>query len=133
MELVDLISQASKKAGSDAKLARELSIAQTILSDWKHDRRRCSPEDWALLAYIAGVNVEEALIQGVLEKHKDSKKGERLTTALGKGLHQLGKKATLSTYAKSVFLLMMSSSLMERATMYISLTKMRKIRSKRIA
>ncbi len=106
MLLNDLIDKASAIAGSDYKLAKLLGVSTGAVCDWRAGRRSCAPEDWALLAHVAGLDPEEALIRAVLAKHRDSKKGERLTTALGKGLHRIGAAAFFVTFASVVSLLM---------------------------
>ena len=82
MELSLLISKASAIAGSEYKLAKMLGISQTVVSDWKHGRRTCVPEDRAQLAYIAGEDAVQELITAAIEKWEGTEKGERLRTAL---------------------------------------------------
>ena len=106
MQLQTLIERAAKVQGSEYKLAKALGITPQRLSDWKHQRRTCTPEDWTLLAAAAQLDPEEALIRAVIAKHANTPKGERLLTALGKGLHQIGEKATFGIFASVAFLLM---------------------------
>ncbi|MFY7928792.1 MAG: YdaS family helix-turn-helix protein [Oligoflexus sp.] len=116
MQLVKLIAAAAEIAGSEYRLAKNLGVSPQVVSDWKHGRRTCTPEDWALLAYAAGLDPEEALIRAVVAKHADTPKGERLLTALGKGLLATGAAASFAISASAVSLW----TLIEQyATMYI--------------
>jgi hypothetical protein len=135
MELVDLIARASEATGSDYKLAKSLGVTPQVVSDWKHGRRTCTPEDWALLAYIAGLDPEEALIRAVVAKHADTPKGERLLTALGKGLRVTGVAASIAICASAGSLLTVTDARAKTAevkaqrcaTMYIrTIRKIRK-------
>jgi hypothetical protein len=120
MQLLKLIEAAAAIAGSEYRLAKNLGVSPQVVSDWKHGRRTCTPEDWALLAYAAGLDPEEALIRAVVAKHADTPKGERLLTALGKGLQVTGAVASLAMCGSAVFLWMEIEKL---ATMYIKTTK----------
>ena len=108
MLLNDLIDKASAIVGNDAKLARSLGVPPQHVSNWRHGTRTATPEDWALLASAAGLDPEEALIRATLAKHADTPKGERLTTALGKGLHRIGALASFAICASLGFLSMAS-------------------------
>jgi hypothetical protein len=120
MKLNELIDKAAEIAGSDNKLALRLGVSRQLVSNWRHGLKTCTPEDWALLAYIAGLDAEEALIRAVVAKHADTPKGERLLTALGKGLQVTGAVASLAICGSAGFLLMMSE---RSSTMYIKTTK----------
>jgi hypothetical protein len=116
MTLIALIEKAAAIAGSEYKLAQLLGVGRQVVSDWKHGRRTCTPEDWALLAYVAGLDPEEALIRAVVAKHADTPKGERLVTALGKGSRVTGAGAFFATCVSVASLLREIEGL---ATMYI--------------
>ena len=115
MQLIDLLDRAKSHAGSDYKVAQLLGVQRQVLSDWRNGRKTCTPEDQALLAAVAGLDPEEALIRAVITKHANTAKGERLLTALGKGLVQTGAKATFAMFASVGFLLTMTERL---TTMY---------------
>jgi len=88
--LDELIERASKKAGSDAALARELEVGRSLVSDWKHDRKPCSPEDQALMAGIAGLDADAWGARAMVEKHAGTAKGAKLEAALKKALAATG-------------------------------------------
>lgn len=82
MQLVELIDKAAKAAGSDYKLAQQLGVGRSLVSDWRHGRKPCSLEDRALMANIAGVSAVYEVITGMLERHAGTPKGERLAAVL---------------------------------------------------
>jgi hypothetical protein len=133
MELLDLIDRASTAVGSEYKLAKTMGISTGNISDWKAGRKRCTPEDWALMAYLCGLDPEEALIRAVIEKHTGSKKGEALMSALGKGFRATGAVASIAICASAVSLLTGTDARAKPtevkeqrcATMYIMLTNIR--------
>lgn len=81
-----LLDEAKAATGSDYKTAQMLGITRGRLSDWRNGKQNPQPEDYALIAAIAGQDAEEALVSAVLRKHANTPKGERLVTALGKVL-----------------------------------------------
>ena len=97
--LIDLMDAAALATGSDYRTAKALGITPQKLSDWRHGRQNPQPEDHALLAMLAGRDPEEALVRAVLAKHADTPKGERLLTALGKGLRVTGGLVTSLFFA----------------------------------
>jgi hypothetical protein len=88
--LNELIDRASKAAGSDTALAKELEVSKTVVSDWRHGRRRCSPEDQALMAAMSGLDAEAWGARGMIEKHEGTTKGAKLQEALKKALLATG-------------------------------------------
>lgn len=94
--IVSLLDAAREKTGSDYKTAKLLGITPQQISDWRHEREkgRPQPEDYALIAAVAGLDAEEALIRAVLAKHANKPKGERLLSALGNVLHRTGVAAS---------------------------------------
>lgn len=94
-----LLDAASKKAGSDYKVAQLLGVPRQHVSDWRAERRTCTPEDQALLAALAGMDPEETLVRAVLEKHANTAKGERLLSALGNASRRIGEKVTSAFFA----------------------------------
>jgi len=100
----DLLDAAKKKTSSDYKTAKLLGITPARLGDWRAGRQNAQPEDHALIAELAGMDAEEALIRAVLAKHAETAKGEKLLSALGKGLHRITEVATLLIFASAGFL-----------------------------
>jgi len=103
-ELEALLEEAKKKTGSHYKTAKAIGVTPNRLNDWRQGRVKAQPEDHALIAAVAGMNAEEALIAAVLEKHRDTPKGERLVTALGKAMRAAGGAAMLATFGSVAFL-----------------------------
>ena len=90
-----LLDAAEKKTGSDYQTAKLLGKPRQEISNWRHGVRSAQPEDHALVAALAGLDPEEALVRAVLEKHANTSKGERLLSVLGNVLHRTGAAATL--------------------------------------
>lgn len=90
-----LLDAAEKKTGSDYQTAKLLGKPRQEISNWRHGVRSAQPEDRALVAALAGLDPEEALVRAVLEKHANTSKGERLLSVLGNVLHRTGAAATL--------------------------------------
>lgn len=87
----ELIKRAAANVGSEYQVAKILGQPQTVISDWKHERRTCTPEDRARLAALAGEDAVQELVRATLEKHAGSKKGEQLLAILGKSLRVTGE------------------------------------------
>ncbi len=83
-ELNILIDKASAIVGSDYKLAKVIGCMPQNVSNWRHDRASCSPENRALLAAVAGLDPVAELARAVVEKHAGTSKGDMLMKALGK-------------------------------------------------
>lgn len=83
-ELLTLIEAASGAAGSDYKLAKAISQPSQRISDWRHGRTTCSPEDQALMAAVAGLDPTATLIRATVRKHEGKAKGDLLMKVLGK-------------------------------------------------
>jgi len=90
-----LLDAAAKKTGSDYKTAELLGRPRQEISNWRHGHKNPQPEDHALIAALAGLDPEEALVRAVLAKHADTPKGERLLSVLGNVLHRTGAAVTL--------------------------------------
>jgi len=88
--LDELIDRASKAAGSDAALAAELEVSKTVVSDWRHGRKRCSPEDQALMAALAGLEARDWGARAMIAKHAGTSKGAKLEAALKKAFVATG-------------------------------------------
>lgn len=80
--LDQMIDNASKKAGNDTELAKKLEVAKTVISDWRHDRKKCSPEDQFLMVGLTGVNPVYAGVRAMVHKHAGTSKGARLKEML---------------------------------------------------
>lgn len=93
MQLIDLIKAASAVAGNDSKLAKLLGVAPPNISGWRSGARPCGVEYRALMAHIAGLNVDEVIHETLLQKHANTPLGERLLAALGNAAH--GVAATI--------------------------------------
>lgn len=81
-----LIDAASERVGSQNKAAQAIGYTSEEISMWRTGRRKCPVEAQALLADLAGLNAQEVLTYAVIEKHANTPKGEKLLSALGKGL-----------------------------------------------
>lgn len=99
MQLLDLINAASKAAGSDANLVRQLGIKPPNLSGWRSGARPCGVEYRALMAHIAGWNVDEVIHETLIEKHANTGLGERLLSVLGNV--GSGAVATMSVFVSA--------------------------------
>lgn len=97
-----LLDKAKNKTGSDAKTAKALGVPFQTVSNWRHGHKGAQPEDHALVASLAGLDPEEALIRAVLEKHANKPKGERLLSVLGNVLLRTGAVATSLSFASAV-------------------------------
>lgn len=89
-ELNRLIDSAKARAGNDTKLAKMLNTTSSRVSDWRHGRKTCQPEDQAVLASIAGMNAIEVLARATVKQHEGTPKGDLLMRALGKGFVATG-------------------------------------------
>lgn len=94
-----LLDAAKEKTGSDYKTAKLLDRSSQEISNWRHGHKNPQPEDHALVAALAGLDPEEALIRAVLVKHANTSKGERLLSVLGNVLHRTGAAVTLLLFA----------------------------------
>ena len=98
-----LLDAAKAKTGSDYRTAKLLGLTSQAISDWRHGQKNAQPEDHALVAAVAGLDAEEALVRAVLEKHANKPKGERLLSALGNALRRTGEAVTLLLFANVVW------------------------------
>ncbi|MCE4555013.1 hypothetical protein [Pelomonas cellulosilytica] len=98
-----LLDAAKDKTGSDYKTAQLLGVPFQLISDWRGARKNPQPEDHALVAALAGLDAEEALVRAIIEKHRDKPKGERLLSALGNVLRRTGEVVTLGFFASVVW------------------------------
>jgi len=89
-DLIKLIDAASKRAGSDGKLAVMLGVPRQHVSNWRHEHRPCNPENMALMAHIAGFDAIETLARATVKQYEGTAKGDLLMRALGKVLLATG-------------------------------------------
>lgn len=71
--------------GSDAALARRMGIYPADVSRLRAGKRPLSPELAAEIAEIAGEDARQAVIDAIIERNADSRKGALLREILGKG------------------------------------------------
>lgn len=83
MQLNELIDAAARRTGSDYRLAQTLGVGRQKISDWRARRASCGVEYRALMADLAGYNVQEVIADALLEKHANTPLGERLLSVLG--------------------------------------------------
>lgn len=88
--LLELIERASKAAGSDAALARQLELSRSAISDWRKGRKPCPPADVALMASLAGLDAEAWGARAMIAQHEGTTKGAKLEEALKKALLATG-------------------------------------------
>lgn len=81
-----LIDKAVKICGSASELARRMGIDRAEVTKLRQETRPLSPELAAELADIAGEDARQAVIDAVIERNRDGKKGPRLAQILGKAL-----------------------------------------------
>jgi nitroreductase len=99
MQLIELIDRATQAAGSQAELARLIGAQAQHVTNWKAGTRPCPPEDIALMANVAGLDPEDALVRAVIDKHAGTKKGDLLTKALGNVRRATGAVVTSAFFA----------------------------------
>jgi len=87
--IAQLIEQASKAAGNDNRLAIELEVGRSAISDWRAGRKKCPAADVALMAKIAGFEPEAWLARATIS-HYEGSKAEKLQRALKKSLGLIG-------------------------------------------
>lgn len=79
-----LIDKAIEICGSAAEVARKLGIDRAEITRLKKGQRPLSPELAAEIADIAGEDARQAVIDAVIERNADSRKGPLLRDILGK-------------------------------------------------
>ena len=88
-EITQLIEKAGTHVGSEYKLAKAMGIPQRTLSDWKANRRTCTPSDRARLAGFAREDAIQELVRATIDGAKGLKR-EQLIRVLGKLSPQTG-------------------------------------------
>jgi len=84
--LDELIDRASKAAGSDSALARELEVGRQRVSEWRKGKTPCPAADVALMAELAGLDPEAWTARAVIQQHEGTTKGAKLEAALKKAV-----------------------------------------------
>lgn len=88
--LITLIDKASENAGSDYKLAKLLAVNRQNVSNWRHGHKACPVADQALMASIAGLDVNAWMARAVVNQYEGTAKGDALFKVLGKALLATG-------------------------------------------
>jgi DNA-binding transcriptional regulator YdaS (Cro superfamily) len=93
MQLNLLIEKAAAVAGSQRALAQMLGETATHISNWKAGTRKCTANDRAALAAIAGEDAARAAIEGVLDGiDLATPKGQKASEALHAALSHWRKR-----------------------------------------
>ncbi len=95
--LESLIDASASKAGSDYKLAKAIGYTRQEISMWKAKRRPCPITAQALMAAMADRDVHKEIADALIEQNADTPRGEKLVSALGKGLMAIGGLIAFTT------------------------------------
>lgn len=88
--VIDLINESAAKVGNPSKLGPTIGYTRHDVSAWIHGGRPCPVEAQALMAAVAGRNVDDVIKDALIERNANTPRGEKLLTALGKGLMGVG-------------------------------------------
>ena len=105
-------------AGNESKLGVLIEETRHNVNAWKHGKRPCPLEAQILMASIAGRDVGAEIKAAILERNSGTSRGEKLISALGKGLLLTGVLTVLTLCANDV----LASDLSQYSTMYIMLS-----------
>lgn len=97
--LVNLIQDAIKKAGNEPKLAEFVEATRHNVNAWKHGTRSCPIEAQILMATLTKRDVDEVIREALIERNAGTPRGEKLVSALGKGLMLAGGLTVLTLCA----------------------------------
>jgi predicted transcriptional regulator len=100
--LLNLIDQASMRAGNDNKLAKMLATTRQAISQYRAGKRSCPLEDQALMAAIIDSDPLKEVADAMIERHANTPRGEKLVSALGKGLMSASGAALITVSASDV-------------------------------
>lgn len=100
--VVTLINESAAKIGSPAKLAPTIGYTRHDVSAWIHGARPCPIEAQALMATVTGRDVDEVIREALIERNANTPRGEKLISALGKGLMSAGAATLITGYASDV-------------------------------
>lgn len=101
--VITLINDSTARIGSASKLAPAIGYTRHDVSAWIHGSRPCPVEAQALMGAIAGRDVDQVIREALLERNAGTARGEKLVSALGKGLMASGA-VTLSLLPDSAVL-----------------------------
>ena len=96
--LSNLIQEAIKKAGSEAKLAAFVEASRHHVNTWKHGTRSCPIEAQILMATLVKLDVNEVIREALIERNKGTARGEKLISALGKAVLAIGVVTASTLY-----------------------------------
>lgn len=88
--VMGLIDAASARVGSAYKLAKVIGYTNAEVSMWRLGRRSCPIEAQVLMAPVAGLDVDAVIREALIERNANTPRGEKLISALGKGLMAAG-------------------------------------------
>lgn len=89
------MDEAIKQAGNESKLAAMVEETRQNLNTWKHGKRSCPLEAQILMASIAKRDIDQVIKEALLERNAGTPRGEKLVSALGKGLMGVGAATAL--------------------------------------
>lgn len=96
--LESLIHASAERAGSDYKLAKAIGYTRQEISMWKARKRPCPIAAQALMAAMAERDVQREIADALIEQNADTPRGEKLISALGKGLMSAGGLTAITLY-----------------------------------
>lgn len=100
--LLGLIEEASMRAGNDNRLARMVEATRANVSQWRHGKRSCPIEAQILMAAIAERDIQREIAEAVIEQNANTPRGEKLISALGKGLMTASGAALITASVSDV-------------------------------
>lgn len=121
-----LIDKASKVCGSDAELARRIGVYPPDISNLRAGKRELSPEMAALIADVAGLDPQQAVIDAVIERNKTGQKAEQIRQILGKAT-AAGAAAMLLFFYGAPLFSAMGIEAPELTVLYIVLCALRAV------
>ncbi len=102
MLMQTLIDRASETAGNDYRLAKQIGVAPQKIANWRSGAAGCGIEYRALMANLAGLDVDAVIHEALLEKHANTPLGERLLSVLGNAVRG-GAAITLASVSAAYF------------------------------
>lgn len=97
-----LIDAAAEICGSAYKLSKHIGYSRNEVSGWRTDKRACPLEAQVFMAQIVGMDVDVVMREALIERHANTPRGEKLISALGKGLMSAGVVALITVSASDV-------------------------------
>lgn len=96
--VIDLINESAAKVGNPSKLGPTIGYTRHDVSAWIHGGRPCPVEAQALMAAVAGRNIDDVIREALIERNANTPRGEKLVSALGKGLMSAGGLTAITLY-----------------------------------